>query len=445
MQKRYLFLIILFLIIATSFISFQSNISSVSAQSDKDMEYLSTQYASYLIGEMPEKDLLKIIKKYGFDSIEDLEKKLKINTVGNAGGSTNSNTETRNGLHGWAWSENIGWIDFSPTVLGNDWGPELNVETGYLNGWAWSENIGWVKFDSSITGPSGIPVDLLSQAKYDLETGALTGWAKVIGYDLDTECPTSDPTCGDNWADGWISFSGDAIDGSSYGVSFKNSVSNPESYAWGGPVTGWIDFSEAVLDTTEPNAQLTLESDIYQINQGDTFELSWFGENLDTSQFCTPSGGFGEWNEKLEVPASNNDKKFLTISDTSMATVGSTAFNIVCPTKEGTDVNAYTTITVLDEEDYFLTLSPSCLLPGHDNKGIITITTNIPYGSGIYCSGSGLGTWSNGNLPSSITGLKDGSYTINCNQIGISSSATLKCLEEPGSSSGSNIPYYQEN
>jgi hypothetical protein len=50
-------------------------------------------------------------------------------------------------LSGFAWGENVGWINFAPEgagvrILGN----------GRFVGFAWGENIGWVNFDA----PSGV-------------------------------------------------------------------------------------------------------------------------------------------------------------------------------------------------------------------------------------------------------------------------------------------------
>jgi len=47
-------------------------------------------------------------------------------------------------LSGYAWGENVGWINFSPSYGGVAIDPE-----GKFDGWAWGENIGWINFDSA--------------------------------------------------------------------------------------------------------------------------------------------------------------------------------------------------------------------------------------------------------------------------------------------------------
>ena len=42
-------------------------------------------------------------------------------------------------LSGYAWGENVGWINFAPTGGGVTIGTD-----GVFDGWAWGENIGWI-------------------------------------------------------------------------------------------------------------------------------------------------------------------------------------------------------------------------------------------------------------------------------------------------------------
>jgi len=68
------------------------------------------------------------------------------------------------GLTGYAWGENIGWINLSPTN-----GGVLNDGAGNLSGYAWGENIGWINFNGVKINPS---------------TGAFSGyaWGENIGW-----------------------------------------------------------------------------------------------------------------------------------------------------------------------------------------------------------------------------------------------------------------------
>lgn len=52
-------------------------------------------------------------------------------------------------LSGFAWAENVGWIDFAPT----EGGVHINPATGKFSGKAWGENIGWINFNTPEDGP----------------------------------------------------------------------------------------------------------------------------------------------------------------------------------------------------------------------------------------------------------------------------------------------------
>lgn len=46
-------------------------------------------------------------------------------------------------ITGYAWSENYGWINLNPTTSGIS-----NTTGGNLSGYAWGENIGWINFEN---------------------------------------------------------------------------------------------------------------------------------------------------------------------------------------------------------------------------------------------------------------------------------------------------------
>jgi hypothetical protein len=88
-------------------------------------------------------------------------------------------------LHGKAWSENVGWIDFgSGPADGNqyaneddtDFGVNLDVASGDLSGLAWGENIGWIQLDTASAGDD--------RARFDLDDLRLRGfaWGENIGW-----------------------------------------------------------------------------------------------------------------------------------------------------------------------------------------------------------------------------------------------------------------------
>ncbi len=136
-------------------------------------------------------------------------------------------------LAGYAWSENIGWIDFAPVS-----GGVSSDSNGFLTGYVWSENIGWIKFGGLFSFPIGI--DTVAQDAQILPNNKLIGWARACAGTIDGDCSTMDSST--NGWDGWISLSGSTSDSHDYNVSVSNN--NFSGYAWGGDtVVGWIDFA----------------------------------------------------------------------------------------------------------------------------------------------------------------------------------------------------------
>ncbi len=135
---------------------------------------------------------------------------------------------------GYAWSENIGWIDFSPAVHG---GVYIDSVTGNMTGYAWSENIGWIDFYL----PIPIGKSPTYSARVDLggaNMGEVSGWARVLAH-------------GGGW-DGWIKTRGVATDPATtpYGVSIDTVTGHFSGWAWSDMVVGWISFNHADPEAT---------------------------------------------------------------------------------------------------------------------------------------------------------------------------------------------------
>lgn len=85
-------------------------------------------------------------------------------------------TITNTNLTGDAWAENVGWIRLNP--IG---GGVIHDGSGNLSGYAWGENIGWISFSCGNT-------DNCSSSNYgvfvDPVTGVLTGkaWGENVGW-----------------------------------------------------------------------------------------------------------------------------------------------------------------------------------------------------------------------------------------------------------------------
>lgn len=92
-------------------------------------------------------------------------------------------------LAGFAWAENVGWINLgggSPAngirylnSSGSDFGVNIDPATGNLAGLAWGENIGWVNFDTTAAlGSNG------QQARLDRGANRFHGyaWGENVGW-----------------------------------------------------------------------------------------------------------------------------------------------------------------------------------------------------------------------------------------------------------------------
>ncbi|HQU08130.1 MAG: hypothetical protein B7X04_04215 [Parcubacteria group bacterium 21-54-25] len=286
---------------------------------------------------------------------------------------------------GYAWSSNIGWISFSSLNCDADGDnkadsgapagcptPGTAIPTygvtdtgGTLSGYAWanpqdqaagSNNIGWISFNSSdLTGcPSGVCV-----AKVDTTTGAVTGWARAL-------------SASGGW-DGWISLSGVATDGSTYGVTDNGGVLS--GWAWGGDVVGWISFNSSnpnagggppycVSSTGScgvlPTATLSLSSppsvtSSKNIPSGSSATLYWSSTNATA---CTATGG---WSGP-ELTAGSQTITNITSDQT---------FTLTCTGPGGTSAPTSVTVNVS---------ATSCLLPwgGTISNGSFVTAYSVP-------------------------------------------------------------------
>lgn len=122
----------------------------------------------------------------------------------------------------YAWSENLGWINFDPQAVG---GFGVDVSDNGLGGYAWNENTGWISFSCNNT-------DSCNQVNYGVTNngnGVLSGYA-----------------WGENT--GWISFSCNNTSSCNtiqYGVTIDITSGKFMGYAWG-ENTGWISFTSSV-------------------------------------------------------------------------------------------------------------------------------------------------------------------------------------------------------
>ena len=165
----------------------------------------------------------------------------------------------KNVVTGYAWSSNIGWIQFNPRGNTTDdvtiSTTTVTLTTGDFSGYAWSSNIGWIKFGGLSNFPTTNPQ--YGDAKVNLVNGEVTGWARACAGTLPGDCTNMNSRT-DGW-DGWIELSGTSHtspDSTGYydsenwsqGTSTKGVTMDPvkgkfSGYAWGGEVVGWVNFN----------------------------------------------------------------------------------------------------------------------------------------------------------------------------------------------------------
>ncbi|MFA6437648.1 MAG: PKD domain-containing protein [Candidatus Paceibacterota bacterium] len=139
-------------------------------------------------------------------------------------------------VHGWAWSDNIGWISFNCTEGGpsqsnicgtSTYGVTISTSTHVFSGNAWSDNIGWISFDVTA---GECPDHANCTPTINPANGQVSGWAKAVNL------------IGDDY--GWIKLR-DTL----YGLSVDLNTGRFSDYAWGGGTTtstaviGWISSS----------------------------------------------------------------------------------------------------------------------------------------------------------------------------------------------------------
>lgn len=128
-------------------------------------------------------------------------------------------------------------------VSNTDYGLNIPTGDGDLTGYAWSENIGWINFNSGDL--NGCPSGICSARRVTTPTDHLEGWARIIGIKSEYE---KVPSNSGGWQ-GWVKLNGIAQDGSPYGVSISGG--QLQGFGWSGndaaPELGWIDFSKASI------------------------------------------------------------------------------------------------------------------------------------------------------------------------------------------------------
>lgn len=143
----------------------------------------------------------------------------------------------------YAWAENVGWMNASPTNVGQAVYVHFNGNTGWLSGYAWGENIGWVKMGADFGGPyanttsNSWGVNLAANGKLSgYAWGENVGWINFGQAQCDASINTANGAfSGHAWGEnmGWLCFSGSSPE---YGVRTMAFYSQPQ-----GTPNWWLD------------------------------------------------------------------------------------------------------------------------------------------------------------------------------------------------------------
>jgi len=99
-------------------------------------------------------------------------------------------------VSGYAWSENIGWINFGAT------GNNIHITDSALTGDAWNENKGWIKLDPNQSGVKNTSSGTLSGYAW----GGEVGWINFSGVTINSSGRFVGITNGDNTNVGRVNF-----------------------------------------------------------------------------------------------------------------------------------------------------------------------------------------------------------------------------------------------
>lgn len=277
-------------------------------------------------------------------------------------------------ITGYAWSDNIGWIQFD---AGSD--PVVIDVNGNLKGFAWSDNIGWVKFDQNLTGPSGnesgVKVTFSDPQK---NNGTVYGWARACGGTVNGDCLSASRT--DGW-DGWIKFGGN----SSNNPVLENNVF--KGFVWGSDVVGWVKLDTAVqpvsivdstITTTLTVNGSTVPSSVWKSDVDDGgVQVSWQSSKTGGSYSCSLEVNGNE----ISTDKNGTKTEGLPSSGTALQnlTIPSNTFYLVCTDGSLTSEKTVN-LTILDDT---VTPSYSCINIPADSQACGTSDDNSSFTENI--------------------------------------------------------------
>jgi hypothetical protein len=275
-------------------------------------------------------------------------------------------TGTIDGTYRYAWSENLGWIDFG-AAQGN-----VTVSDTELTGYAWGENVGWISLNCSNASSCGTVDHRVSNSG-----GTLSGyaWGENVGW------IQFNPTGGGVSIDSSGAFSGYA-----WGENVGWIVFNCSTTASCGTVnyhvqTSWRPTSSSdssstptsgVSGTVRVNPVLTIiRPDTRQIYlAGQTIEITWLASNAAYDSF------------RLEYSV-NGGTTWSVLATSVSGTARSLSWTLPNVSSSGTYVrvqgfDATRTLIASDVTDESFRITGGALVPP------VTLPSTDPAQSGVY-------------------------------------------------------------
>jgi hypothetical protein len=208
-------------------------------------------------------------------------------------------------VRGWGWAGNgdgsPGWISFSnisETAAGETplgvYGVFYDNATEALSGYAWSSNIGWINFNAAAL--SGCPSGACPP-KINWGTGKASGWARACAVFL-SGCSGGLRSDVGGWT-GWISLAKTALDPAPYGLEIDTALLEFKTcgtcYAWGGGDEGfgWMQMANGVKLVPSMTLDFKINGDFNpEVALGDSITISWTpGPSSATFNYCTATNG----------------------------------------------------------------------------------------------------------------------------------------------------------
>jgi hypothetical protein len=247
----------------------------------------------------------------------------------------------------------LGWISLNNLNGAGtiSYGVNIPAINGAVSGYAWSSNVGWIDF-----APSG-PYPALPNNSAQRSGNILTGWARILS--IKTEAEKTLPNNAGGWL-GWIKLSGTALDGSTYGVDITkmDGTGASPTYAWSDEL-GWIDFSKAsigktIIATLSATPSIVANSTIPVSIKASITGGTAIGNNIIYDLDCTNDGSIEKTYSSTIGELSH------TFSGVDACTYSANSYAAVKITRDGVNVTPTTTVIIGCVDNFCETTSHSC-------------------------------------------------------------------------------------